>query len=116
MFDSSIVILGVPRNYTRYASYVDIHLVMGDYDLITYTKHDETRLIQRGISKLFVESVLQTGISYVSTGAFIAEARLPNKDRLAIKIVFSKPAPRHAHVITIHLTALRRTRSLARQE
>jgi hypothetical protein len=33
---------------------------MGDYDLITYTKHAETRLIQRGISKLFVESVLQS--------------------------------------------------------
>lgn len=81
------------------------------YRTINYDVHAERQLAQRGISKALVEEVVQSAdIRYPSRGALVAEALLPNKEKLALKVVFIEHSATDAYVITAYLVPKSRTR------
>lgn len=81
------------------------------FEHFTYTKHAETRLAQRSISKAELEAALDSATTIrPSRGAFVAEVAISVRDRLALKIVFSLPNSKRPHIITVHYISTKRAR------
>ncbi len=81
------------------------------YTSISYDAHAEEQLAERKLDKELVELVLETAtVRYPSRGMWVAEAPMPGKDTLALRVVYVERSPNHAYVITAHPVPKSRSR------
>jgi hypothetical protein len=73
------------------------------YTNISYDAHAEEQLAERKLDKELVELVLETAtVRYPSRGMWVAEALMPGKDILVLRVVYLERSPEHAYVVTAH--------------
>ena len=81
------------------------------YERVTYSDHAEKELRRRPyLSKALVEAALNQGVLGTDEGgANVADIALPNKDRLALRVVYREAQPGSAYVVTLYPLGKRRT-------
>ena len=81
------------------------------YKRVTYSEHAKRELERRPyMDKALVERALREGVHGVAeNGALTADVALPNKDTLALRVVYYEATVESAFVVTLYPVSKRRT-------